>query len=49
MEKKNDLCERLLRFAVDVILYFSRTCGIKNTVETMERRKPQAPNPKGRT
>ncbi|MFA5782874.1 MAG: hypothetical protein WC868_11470 [Bacteroidales bacterium] len=28
MEKKNDLCERLLRFAVDVILYL-RT--VKNT------------------
>jgi len=45
MEKKNDLCKRLLRFAVDVILYL-RT--VKNTVETMERRKSQAPNPKGR-
>jgi len=36
MEKKNDLCERLLQFAVDVILYLSRTCGIKNTIETID-------------
>ena len=33
MIKKNDLCERLLQFAVDVILYL-RT--VKNTVETMD-------------
>jgi len=31
--KKNDLCERLLRFAVDVILYV-RT--VKNTIETID-------------
>ena len=30
---KNDLCERLLKFAVDVILYL-RT--VKNTIETMD-------------
>ncbi len=33
MERKNDLCERLLNFAVDAILYL-RT--IKNTLETMD-------------
>ena len=33
MNKKNDLCERLFQFAVDVILYL-RT--VKNTVETMD-------------
>lgn len=33
MIKKNDLCERLLKFAVDVILYL-RT--VKNTIETMD-------------
>jgi len=33
MNKKNDLCERLLQFAVDVILYL-RT--VKNTIETMD-------------
>ena len=33
MNKKNDLCERLLQFAIDVILYL-RT--VKNTVETMD-------------
>lgn len=31
--KKNDLCERLLRFAVEVILYL-RT--VKNTIETID-------------
>lgn len=36
MEKKNDLCERLLQFAVDVILYL-RT--VKNTVETMDTKR----------
>ncbi|MDP2161856.1 MAG: four helix bundle protein [Flavobacterium sp.] len=33
MVVKNDLCERLLKFAVDVVLYL-RT--VKNTVETMD-------------
>ena len=33
MNKKNDLCERLLQFAVDVILYL-RT--VKNSIETMD-------------
>ncbi len=32
-ERKNDLCERLLKFAVDVILYL-RT--VKNTIETID-------------
>lgn len=32
-DRKNDLCERLLRFAVDVILYL-RT--VKNTIETID-------------
>jgi four helix bundle protein len=36
MIKKNDLCERLLEFAVDVILYL-RT--VKNTVETMDMKR----------
>ena len=36
MEKKNDLCERLLKFAVDVILYL-RT--VKTTVETMDMKR----------
>jgi len=36
MHKKNDLCERLLRFAVDVILYL-RT--VKNSVETMDMKR----------
>lgn len=36
MERKNDLCERLLQFAVDVILYL-RT--VKNTVETMDTKR----------
>jgi len=36
MVKKNDLCERLLKFAVDVILYL-RT--VKNTVETMDMKR----------
>ncbi len=33
MNNKNDLCERLLTFAVDVILYL-RT--VKNSIETMD-------------
>jgi four helix bundle protein len=34
MEKRrNDLCERLLRFSIDVVLYL-RT--VKNTIETMD-------------
>ncbi len=36
MDKKNDLCERLQKFAVDVILYL-RT--VKNTVETMDMKR----------
>ncbi|MEI8204164.1 MAG: four helix bundle protein [Bacteroidota bacterium] len=36
MERKNDLCERLLCFAVDVILYL-RT--VKNTIETMDTKR----------
>lgn len=36
MEKKNDLCERLLQFAVDVILYL-RT--VKNTLETIDSKR----------
>ena len=36
MEKKNDLCERLQKFAVEVILYL-RT--VKNTVETMDMKR----------
>ncbi|PCJ80868.1 MAG: four helix bundle protein [Flavobacteriales bacterium] len=36
MDRKNDLCERLLRFAVDVILYL-RT--VKNSVETMDMKR----------
>ncbi|HNW88332.1 MAG TPA: four helix bundle protein [Bacteroidales bacterium] len=36
MEKKNDLCDRLLKFAVDVILYM-RT--VKNTIETMDMKR----------
>jgi len=34
--QKKDLCERLLRFAVDVILYL-RT--VKNTIETMDMKR----------
>jgi four helix bundle protein len=33
---KNELCERLLKFAVDVIVYL-RT--VKNTVETMDMKR----------
>jgi len=33
---KNDLCERLLKFAVDVILYLR---SVKNTVETMDMKR----------
>lgn len=36
MYKKNDLCERLLKFAIDVILYL-RT--VKNTIETMDMKR----------
>ena len=36
MGKKNDLCERLLKFSVDVILYM-RT--VKNTIETMDMKR----------
>jgi len=38
MEKKNNLCERLQKFAVDVIL-FLRT--VKNTVETIDMKHPR--------
>ena len=38
MVKKNDLCERLLKFAIDVILYL-RT--VKNSLETMDRANVQ--------
>ncbi len=33
IRKENDLCERLLKFAVDVILYL-RT--VNNSIETMD-------------
>jgi four helix bundle protein len=36
MEKKNDLRDRLLQFAVDVIIYL-RT--VKNTVETLDTKR----------
>jgi four helix bundle protein len=36
MERKNDLCERLLKFSVDVVLYM-RT--VKNTIETMDMKR----------
>ncbi|HAB54675.1 MAG TPA: four helix bundle protein [Ignavibacteriales bacterium] len=36
MVKQNDLCGRLLKFAIDVILYL-RT--VKNTVETMDMKR----------
>jgi four helix bundle protein len=36
MAERYDLCERLLKFAVDLILYL-RT--VKNTVETMDMKK----------
>jgi four helix bundle protein len=36
MEKKNDLCERLMQFAVDVTLYL-RT--VKNTIETIDTKR----------
>ncbi len=36
MAVKNDLCERLLKFAVDVILYL-RT--VKNNIETMDMKR----------
>jgi four helix bundle protein len=36
IERKNDLCERLLKFSVDVVLYM-RT--VKNTIETMDMKR----------
>ena len=36
MNIKNDLCERLLKFAVEVVLYL-RT--VKNTEETMDMKR----------
>lgn len=36
MERKNDLCERLMLFALEVILYL-RT--VRNTVETMDMKR----------
>lgn len=36
MENRNDLCDRLLKFAIDVILYL-RT--VKNSIETMDIKK----------
>lgn len=36
MYKKNDLRERLLKFAIDMILYL-RT--VKNTIETMDMKR----------
>jgi len=36
MNNKNDLSERLLKFAVDVILYL-RT--VKNTIETIDMKR----------
>ncbi len=36
MEKRNDLCDRLQKFSVDVILYL-RT--VKNTIETMDMKR----------
>ncbi|MFH0865718.1 MAG: four helix bundle protein [Bacteroidota bacterium] len=36
MENKNDLCERLLQFAVDIIIYL-RT--VKNTIETIDSKR----------
>lgn len=36
MANRNDLCERLQKFAVDVILYL-RT--VKNTIETMDMKR----------
>ena len=36
MDKRNDLCDRLLKFAIDVIRYL-RT--VKNTVETMDMKR----------
>ena len=36
MGNKKDLCERLLKFAVDVILYL-RT--VKNSIETMDMKR----------
>jgi four helix bundle protein len=36
MEQKNDLCERLMIFAVDVIMYLR---SVKNTVETLDTKR----------
>ena len=36
MEKRNDLCDRLLKFSIDVILYL-RT--VKNTIETLDMKR----------
>ncbi len=36
MEKRNDLCDRLLQFGMDVILYL-RT--VKNSVETLDMKR----------
>lgn len=36
MDNKKDLCERLLKFAVDVIIYL-RT--VNNTMETMDMKR----------
>ena len=36
MAIKNDLCERLIKFAVDVIIYLST---IKNSIETMDMKR----------
>jgi hypothetical protein len=36
MANRNDLCERLQKFAVDVILYLQT---IKNTIETMDMKR----------
>ena len=36
MENKNDLCDRLIKYSVDVILYL-RT--VKNTIETLDMKR----------
>ena len=36
MEKRNDLCDRLLKYAIDIILYL-RT--VKNSIETMDMKR----------
>lgn len=38
MVQKNDLCERLIKFAVDVILYL-RT--VKSNIETMDMKRDE--------